>query len=332
MISLLKEFGDVFPNEIPIGLPSNQEGKGKLAVQGKSSNTQVVWKIFIKTKSEKFGAKAESEEGEMAVSGKGKGRQEWKNINFYLSFGDVNKVIMNKKSLLTMNFKDTYLKMSLLHRTLSALLTALLSGNLKIWEILFANFKKCNFYHNEHVFLDFVVIVFDPGKLVWLHLQKERFPKQRKSKLMPPMDGLFQVLELINDNAYKLDLPGEYNVSATLNVADLSPFSAGDDFNLRTNPFQEEGNDANPPEPIQPTTHWGADPLRMKVGLITRALAKKFKDNLAIFIQGISHIQEGLAISKEPRPVLLIQALEAKTGPGDSFGTFWSPRSMKWFQ
>ena len=54
-------------------------------------------------------------------------------------------------------------------------------------------------------------------------------------------DGPFQVLKLINDNAYKLDLPGEYNVSATFNVTDLSPFDVGD--NLRTNHFQEEGND-----------------------------------------------------------------------------------------
>ena len=56
----------------------------------------------------------------------------------------------------------------------------------------------------------------------------------------------------------------------------------------------------------------------MKVGPITRAQAKIFKDNLAIFIQGIIN-QEGLTRSKEPRPVLHIQAEEAKMGPGDSF-------------
>ena len=41
----------------------------------------------------------------------------------------------------------------------------------------------------------------------------------------------------INDNAYKLDLPSEYNVSATFNVSDLSPFDVGEDS--RMNPFEE---------------------------------------------------------------------------------------------
>ena len=57
------------------------------------------------------------------------------------------------------------------------------------------------------------------------------------------------------------------------------------------------------------------------MGPITRAQAKRFKDNLAVFIQGIIDNQEGLSRSKEPRPVLHIQAKEAKTGPGDGFST-----------
>jgi hypothetical protein len=36
-----------------------------------------------------------------------------------------------------------------------------------------------------------------------------------------------------------VDLPGKYNVYATLNVSDLSPFDAGDDS--RSNPFEEGG-------------------------------------------------------------------------------------------
>ena len=61
-----------------------------------------------------------------------------------------------------------------------------------------------------------------------MHFLKERFHFQRKSKLHPRGDGPFQVLQRINENAYKVDLPGEYNVSATFNVTDLSPFDFTD--------------------------------------------------------------------------------------------------------
>ena len=43
---------------------------------------------------------------------------------------------------------------------------------------------------------------------------------------MPRADGPFEVLERINDNAYKLELPGDYGVLATFNVVDLSPYEA----------------------------------------------------------------------------------------------------------
>ena len=65
-------------------------------------------------------------------------------------------------------------------------------------------------------------VIFEPGDWVWVHMRKERFPSKRKSKLHPRGDGPFQVLEKINDNAYKVDIPGEYQVSATFNVSDLS--------------------------------------------------------------------------------------------------------------
>ena len=56
-------------------------------------------------------------------------------------------------------------------------------------------------------------INFEPGDLVWLHLRKQRFPALRKSKLMPRADGPFRVLQRINENAYKLDLPADFGVS-----------------------------------------------------------------------------------------------------------------------
>ena len=46
-----------------------------------------------------------------------------------------------------------------------------------------------------------------PGDLVWLHLRKDRFPELRKSKLMPRAAGPYKIIEKINDNAYKLELP-----------------------------------------------------------------------------------------------------------------------------
>jgi hypothetical protein len=126
-------------------------------------------------------------------------------------------------------------------------------------------------------------VVFEPGDWVWLHMRKERFSTQQKSKLLPRGDGPFQVLELTNNNTYKLDLPGEYNVSATFNVSDLSPFGVGDELDLRTNPFQEEGND----EDMASTRSWNADPIQVPIGPITRARAKQFQNALSGLIQRI---------------------------------------------
>jgi len=90
-------------------------------------------------------------------------------------------------------------------------------------------------------------VVLELGDWVWVHMRNERFPKQRKSKLQPRGDGPFQVLERINDNAYKIDILGEYGISSSFNVADLILFVAGDDSeHLRANAFQEGRNDKNP--------------------------------------------------------------------------------------
>nr|KYP55727.1 Transposon Ty3-I Gag-Pol polyprotein [Cajanus cajan] len=59
-------------------------------------------------------------------------------------------------------------------------------------------------------------MIFEEGDWVWFHLRKERFPHQRKSKLSPRGDGPFQVLQRINDNADRLDLPSDYGVTLLL--------------------------------------------------------------------------------------------------------------------
>ncbi|GKD34949.1 hypothetical protein Tco_1250458, partial [Tanacetum coccineum] len=82
-------------------------------------------------------------------------------------------------------------------------------------------------------------VVFSEGDLVWIRLGKERFPASRFGKLQPRVDGPFRVLKKINDNAYKIDLPGTYNVLATFNVADLSPYVTDTD-----NSEEERSEDA----------------------------------------------------------------------------------------
>jgi hypothetical protein len=83
-------------------------------------------------------------------------------------------------------------------------------------------------------------------------------------------DRHFQIIKRVNDNAYKIDLLGEYNVSATFNVSDIYLFDVGDDS--RTNSFEERGNDT-----IQATPR---DLLEILGGLVTRFRTKRFKEAL----------------------------------------------------
>ena len=91
--------------------------------------------------------------------------------------------------------------------------------------------------------------MFDVGDLVWLHLRKDRFPDLRKSKLMPRAADPFKVLEKINDNAYKPELPADFGtVSPTFNIADLKPyFGEEDEIASRTTSIQEGEHDEDIP-------------------------------------------------------------------------------------
>jgi hypothetical protein len=59
---------------------------------------------------------------------------------------------------------------------------------------------------------------------------------------MSRADGPFKILEKINDNAYKLELPLEFGVSRTFNILDLRPYlEEEDEVSLRTTSIQEGG-------------------------------------------------------------------------------------------
>jgi hypothetical protein len=131
--------------------------------------------------------------------------------------------------------------------------------------------------------------LFEPGDLVWIYLRKERFPEQRKSKLMPRGDGQFRVLAKINDNAYKIDLPPSYGVSNTFNVPDLLPYTSEDTSESRTTPFQGEEDDMTMPlsnilqPPNQATSTQEqptSSPTQVFDGPITRSRAKKLQQEV----------------------------------------------------
>ena len=53
------------------------------------------------------------------------------------------------------------------------------------------------------------------------------------------VDGPFKVLKRIGKNAYKIELLGDYGVSPTFNMADVSPYHVdGTNEDLRTSLFQ----------------------------------------------------------------------------------------------
>jgi hypothetical protein len=65
----------------------------------------------------------------------------------------------------------------------------------------------------------------------------------RKSKLMSRADGLFKILEKINDNAYKLELAPEFGVSPTFNISYVRPYLGEEDEDPSRTTSIQEGED-----------------------------------------------------------------------------------------
>ncbi|XP_058773027.1 uncharacterized protein LOC131647130 [Vicia villosa] len=86
----------------------------------------------------------------------------------------------------------------------------------KLHEQLKLKIEKKSESYAKHANKGMKRVVFKPGDWVWVHMSKERFLTQRKSKLQPRGDGPVQVLERINGD---------------------------DNFNSGSNSLQEGGDD-----------------------------------------------------------------------------------------
>jgi hypothetical protein len=86
-------------------------------------------------------------------------------------------------------------------------------------------------------------VTFESGVMVWFHLRKHHFPTLHHFKLIPRAASPFKVLTTINDNAYILDLPVEFGVFTSFNVADLKPYMGEDEELPSTTTSVHEGED-----------------------------------------------------------------------------------------
>ena len=164
-------------------------------------------------------------------------------------------------------------------------------------------------------------VVFGVGDLVWLHLHKDRFPELRKSKLMPHDAGPFKVLERINDNAYKLELPAELGtVSPSFNISDLKPYMGEDDeIASRTTSIQKGQDDediiATDTVAAPTATH-----THVPQGPLTRARARQLNYQVLSFLGTLPNINENMMLPKSDVFMLL-----RNDGPSmDKKDEYWS--------
>ena len=96
---------------------------------------------------------------------------------------------------------------------------------------------------------------------------------KKKKKLQPREDGTFKIIQKINDNAYKVELLGNYGVLATFNVSNLSPYEDDELIDSRTSLFQQGENDAlEQPNPNMNLSN--KSPMESNFGLMVHEVLK----------------------------------------------------------
>ncbi|GKC01674.1 hypothetical protein Tco_0987810 [Tanacetum coccineum] len=106
---------------------------------------------------------------------------------------------------------------------------------------------KRGFGGEEDNFKDIVVVANDLRSSMIPTILSVDFEEDINTKSHELISFGKSIIIKINDNAYKIELPSHYNVSATFNVADLSPYKrdSDDEPDLGSSLFQEGEDDAD---------------------------------------------------------------------------------------
>ncbi|XP_024009449.1 uncharacterized protein LOC112084532 [Eutrema salsugineum] len=209
----------------------------------------------------------------------------------------------------------------IVNRTLSTLLRALIKKNLKTWEecLSHVEFAYNHAKHSASQFSPFEIVYgFNPTSpldlmplplnMVWIYLRKDRFPNERKSKLMPRIDGPFKIVKKINNNAYQLDFQEETDLRT-------NPFQVGEDDMIKTSlgtekiegeqgePEPESNEDQEQLKPEEASIDEDKD-LHIPIGPMMRSRAMKFKQAF----HKLLHTIQGNLKCANPTTLVVIQA------------------------
>ncbi|GLJ20994.1 hypothetical protein SUGI_0383740 [Cryptomeria japonica] len=97
-----------------------------------------------------------------------------------------------------------------------------------------------------------IELQYQVGDMVMIHLKKERFPKEKYTKLMMNKIGTFKILKKCGNNAYHNDFPSDIGLSPFFNVPDIYAYK---------NVVNDVG-DAGPIDP--PSPNMNADVVKWK--------------------------------------------------------------------
>jgi hypothetical protein len=118
---------------------------------------------------------------------------------------------------------------------------------------------------------------------------------------MPRGDGPFNVLSGINGNAYKIELPGDYGVSPTFNVTDLSPFLGDEETESRVTPLQEREEDAEICTKHTTSTKNQGQVVSSNInqGTLTQSRAKKLQQQMtSLLAEFDNNVSENVVLPK----------------------------------